>query len=88
MENGNPESGVRSHFPFPISHFPFRPAVAANVAATGLDLLGAVPHDDLLEEFSLTGRPVWELPGDAPSLQAMGELLVCFNPHPAGPGTH
>jgi CO dehydrogenase maturation factor len=84
MENGNPESGVRSNFQSPIANLQFRPAVAANIAATGLDLLGAVPRDDLLEEFSLTGRPVWELPDDAPSLRVTGELLEKISPRAWG----
>jgi CO dehydrogenase maturation factor len=66
---------LSSLIPHPSSLIPLPPAVAANVAATGLDLLGTVPRDDLLEEFSLTGRPVWELPEDAPALRTIGGLL-------------
>lgn len=50
-------------------------AVEANVAATGLDLLGMIPRDDMLEEFSLTGRPIWELPKDSPAWQTLDQLL-------------
>lgn len=51
------------------------PTVEANLAATGLDLLGRIPRDDSLEEFSLTGRPIWDLPEDSPALRTLAGLL-------------
>jgi CO dehydrogenase maturation factor len=41
----------------------------------GLELAGMIPMDRKVIEFDRTGRSIWELPDDAPSLLAVGEIL-------------
>ena len=72
--NRVPASALRERSsPNPIAALP--PTVEANLAATGLDLLGLIPRDDWLEEFSLTARPIWDLPEDSLALRTLAGLL-------------
>jgi CO dehydrogenase maturation factor len=47
------------------------PAIRAKVEAMGVPLLAAVPYDPLLVEFDGQGRPLVELPDDAPVSRAV-----------------
>lgn len=51
------------------------PAVLESLAADGLPLAGMVPEDSLVVAYELDGRPVIELPDDAPSVRAVAEIL-------------
>jgi len=45
------------------------------VTRTGLELLGMVPSDEAVQEFSFTGRPLVELPEETVAVQAVGRIL-------------
>ncbi len=49
--------------------------VAEILTSDGLVLAGFVPHDPLIVELELAGRPVTELPDDAPSVVAVQSIL-------------
>ena len=51
------------------------PAVREEVEKHGLDLLGVVPHDDMVYEYDAAGKPTSTLPSDAPSRRAFEELV-------------
>ena len=51
------------------------PAVREEVERHGLDLLGVVPHDDMVYEYDAAGKPTSTLPSDAPSRRAFEELV-------------
>ena len=40
----------------------------------GLDLAGIVPHDDLVSEYELAGRPLLELPDESTAVKAVREI--------------
>jgi CO dehydrogenase nickel-insertion accessory protein CooC1 len=44
------------------------------VEQTGLELLGQVPDDLSMAEFEFTGRPLVELPAEAPVYQAVRHM--------------
>ena len=46
------------------------------VDESGLDLAGTIPLDDNVTDFDRVGRPILELPDDAPSVRAVSEILV------------
>jgi CO dehydrogenase maturation factor len=52
------------------------PAVEAAIAADGLELAGLVPDDPLVAEFELAGRPLLELPDEAPAVVAVERMLA------------
>jgi CO dehydrogenase maturation factor len=52
------------------------PQVAADLAEDGLRVAGTVPEDPLVVAYELEGRPLVELPDDAPSARAVAEILV------------
>jgi CO dehydrogenase maturation factor len=52
------------------------PAVETAIEAAGLEFVGLVPDDPLVPEFELSGRPLLELPDDAPAAQAVGRVLA------------
>lgn len=52
------------------------PAVAETLAGDGLRVAGTVPEDPLVVAYELDGRPVIELPDDAPSVRAVAEILT------------
>jgi CO dehydrogenase maturation factor len=52
------------------------PAVEAAIAADGLELAGLVPDDPRIPEFELAGRPLLELPDDAPAVGSVERMLV------------
>jgi len=41
-----------------------------------VDLVGLVPEDPLVRGFDREGRPLWELPGDAPALVAVQRIAA------------
>lgn len=41
----------------------------------GLDLLGVVPHDDLVYQYDCEGRPTVTLPMDSPVRKALREIV-------------
>lgn len=45
----------------------------------GLPVAGVVPQDQMVFEYDLNGRPIIELPGGAPSLQAAFGILDSLN---------
>jgi CO dehydrogenase maturation factor len=50
--------------------------VEAAIAADGLELAGFVPDDPRVAEFELAGRPLLELPDDAPAVAAVDRMLT------------
>jgi CO dehydrogenase maturation factor len=56
------------------------PAVTEAIAADGLELAGLVPDDPQIAEFELAGRPLLELPDDAPAAGAVERLLAALSP--------
>jgi CO dehydrogenase maturation factor len=50
-------------------------ALEGEIGATGLELVGTVPEDYLVQEFDLHGRPLLQLPPEAPAVKAVGEIL-------------
>jgi CO dehydrogenase maturation factor len=55
-------------------------AVEAAIAADGLDLAGLVPDDPRIPELELAGRPLLELPDDAPAVAAVERMLATLSP--------
>ncbi len=49
--------------------------LAGEIEKTGLELLGTVPMDELVVEFDLQGKPLFQLPGDTPAMQAVKEIM-------------
>jgi CO dehydrogenase maturation factor len=45
------------------------------LTSDGLELAGFVPHDPLVVEMELAGRPLTELPDDAPAVAAVQAIL-------------
>ncbi len=41
----------------------------------GMDLFGMIPFDEAIAEFDLVGRPITELPAEAPSLSAYRKVI-------------
>jgi CO dehydrogenase maturation factor len=54
------------------------PAVEAAIAADGLELAGLVPDDPWVAEFELAGRPLLELPDEAPAVVAVDRMLAAL----------
>jgi CO dehydrogenase maturation factor len=52
------------------------PAVESAIAADGLQFAGLVPDDPGVAEFELAGRPLLELPDDAPAVRAVELMLA------------
>lgn len=50
--------------------------LAGEIEKTGLELLGTVPLDDLVVEYDLQGKPLFDLPADAPALQAIAKIVA------------
>ena len=42
---------------------------------TGLEVVGRVPEDWMVQEFGLEGRPLIELPEEAPAVRAVSEIV-------------
>jgi CO dehydrogenase maturation factor len=54
------------------------PAVEAAIAADGLELAGLVPDDPWVAEYELAGRPLLELPDEAPAVVAVDRMLAAL----------
>ncbi len=48
--------------------------LADAVAAIGVEVVGAIPNDPLMAEFDLAGRPLVQLPADAPVVRAVYQV--------------
>ena len=46
------------------------------LTATGLELLGCIPEDPLVQEYELQGKPLFDLPATAPALGAVSAMLA------------
>jgi CO dehydrogenase maturation factor len=49
------------------------------IEKTGLKLLGTIPLDPLVAEYDLKGKPLTDLPDDAPAVRAAEEILNRLN---------
>ncbi len=45
------------------------------IEKTGLTLIGTIPTDPLVTQFDIEAKPIFDLPGDAPSVQAAYAIL-------------
>ena len=52
--------------------------VETAIAADGLELAGLVPDDPSVAEYELAGRPLLELPDDAPAVDAVERMLAAL----------
>jgi CO dehydrogenase maturation factor len=50
--------------------------VAAAVSATGLPLLAVIPDDDLLAEYDIMGKPLWNLPDNCVAWQTLSKMFA------------
>jgi CO dehydrogenase maturation factor len=46
-------------------------AVRQTIETRGLDLIGLVPRDDRVVEYDAQGRPLFDLPPEAPACRAL-----------------
>lgn len=51
-----------------------RNRIFEEIRRTGLDCIGAIPEDPLVQEFDVNGKPIFDLPADAPAYKAMLEI--------------
>ena len=49
--------------------------LAGEIEKTGLELLGTVPLDDLVVEYDLQGKPLFDLPADSVAVQAIAKIV-------------
>ncbi|NLL57377.1 MAG: carbon monoxide dehydrogenase, partial [Firmicutes bacterium] len=49
------------------------------IAATGLEVAGTIPLDNMVMEYDLKGRPLFELPADSPALKAVENIALNLN---------
>ncbi|MDR7483977.1 MAG: AAA family ATPase [Armatimonadota bacterium] len=61
------------------------PAVEHSLLQDGLRVVGTVPEDPLVVACELEGRPLLDLPDDAPSARAVGAILSSTQPAAVGP---
>jgi CO dehydrogenase maturation factor len=47
----------------------------SEIEATGLNLLGVVPNDQMILDYDLKGKPMLDLPTDSPAVQATREMF-------------
>lgn len=52
------------------------PGILEEVNAQGLDLLGVVPHDELIYDYDCEGRPTSNMPTDSKARQAFEKLIA------------
>jgi len=50
------------------------PRVASEVQSLGLEYIGTIPEDSLIIEYSISGRPLLELPSSSPAVRAVTEI--------------
>jgi CO dehydrogenase maturation factor len=51
-------------------------ALSAEIEDTGMELIGTIPLDPLVFEYDLHGRPLTDLPEEAPAVAAVREILI------------
>lgn len=51
-------------------------ALRSEIEDTGMELIGTIPFDPLVFEYDLHGRPLVDLPGDAPAVTAVRKILI------------
>jgi CO dehydrogenase maturation factor len=49
------------------------------IAATGLEVAGTIPLDNMVMEYDLKGKPLFELPADSPALKAVENIALNLN---------
>ena len=49
--------------------------LAGEIEKTGLELLGTVPLDDLVVEYDLQGKPLFDLPADSVAVQTIAKIV-------------
>jgi len=49
--------------------------LSGEIGKIGIPVSGVVPTDPMITEFELAGKPLYELPGDAPSVIAVDKIL-------------
>lgn len=49
------------------------------IEKTGVELLGNIPYDKMITEYDLKGKPLFDLPSDAVSVEAAWQLLDKLN---------
>jgi CO dehydrogenase maturation factor len=49
------------------------------IAATGLEVAGTIPLDNMVMEYDLKGKPIFELPADSPALKAVENIALKLN---------
>ncbi|MDQ7794847.1 MAG: AAA family ATPase [bacterium] len=50
--------------------------LAAEIDATGLELAGMVPQDDMVADYDLRGKPLAGLPASSPAVRAIAEIAA------------
>ena len=50
-------------------------SLSPEIESTGLTLLGSIPLDPLVVEYDLAGKPLYNLPENAPSVQAIAGIF-------------
>ena len=53
--------------------------IREEIELQGLNLLGVVPHDELIYEYDCEGKPTVTVPGDAPVRQAFEQIVKKLN---------
>ena len=53
--------------------------IREEIALQGLDLLGVVPHDDMIYEYDGEGKPTVTIPASAPVRKAFDEIIKKLN---------
>lgn len=46
-----------------------------SILETGVEMIGWVPYDELVLQFDAEGKPLFDLPGDSPAVQAIYGIL-------------
>ncbi len=59
---------------------PLDPALVREAEATGLPLLGTIPHDDAIVRSDLDGVGLFSLPPNSTALSAMKDMIACVAP--------
>ena len=51
------------------------PGIQEEIEKHGLDLLGVVPHDELVYQYDCAGKPTSAMPPESVARQALEELI-------------
>ena len=55
-------------------HGELNEGVKEEIEKSGLDLIGVVPHDEMIYEYDSDGKPTAKLPDDSPARAAVNEI--------------